>query len=182
MCIDLRRNRWVRLQQGHRGWCRRERLQCWLQQRHHPRQRPRARGRRRAGLGRVPPPRWKIRPPPHPPRPLHPESCNYHQYSHMHCVQKDLPDGSDSVGDGSISLHLLRGNEVPGDQHSKIVPDLHHLLVRSSTESESMVTSAEQTSTGGLAVSRGTVLSGLDVELVRLGSSSRRRRTKGAGR
>jgi hypothetical protein len=44
-----------------------------------------------------------------------------------------------------------------------------------------MVTSAEQTSTGGLAVSRGTVLSGLDVELVRLGSSSRRRRTK-AGR
>jgi hypothetical protein len=100
----------------------------------------------------------------------------------MHVYRKDLPNGSDSVGNGSVSLHLLRGNEVPGDQHSEIVPDLHHLLVRSSTESESMVTSAEQTSTGGLAVSRGSVLSGLDVELVRLGSSSRRRRTKGAGR
>ena len=86
------------------------------------------------------------------------------------------------MGDGSVSLHLFRGDEVPGDQHSEIVPDLHHLLVRSSTESESMFTSAEQTSTGGLAVSRGSVLSGLDVELVRLGSSSRRRRTKGAGR
>lgn len=86
------------------------------------------------------------------------------------------------MGDGSVSLHLFRSDEVPGDQHSEIVPDLHHLLVRSSTESESMFTSAEQTSTGGLAVSRRTVLSGFDVELVGLGSSSRRRGTKGASR
>jgi hypothetical protein len=94
-----------------------------------------------------------------------------------------VADRSDGVGNGSVSLHLLRGNKVPGDEHPEVVPDLHHLLVRSSSESESVVTTAEQTSTaGGLAVSGSTVLSGLDVELVRLGSSSRRRRTKSAGR
>ena len=95
---------------------------------------------------------------------------------------KNSPNRSDGVGNGSVSLHLLRGNEVPGDEHPEVVPDLHHLLVRSSTESESMVTTAEETTSGGLAVSRGTVLSSLDVELVRLGGSSRRRRTKSTGR
>jgi len=97
-------------------------------------------------------------------------------------ILRVVANRSDGVGNGSVSLHLLRGNEVPGDEHPEVVPDLHHLLVRSSTESESMVTTAEETTSGGLAVSRGTVLSSLDVELVRLGGSSRRRRTKSTGR
>jgi hypothetical protein len=88
--LDSQRNRWVRPRRGHRGWCRREHLQCWLRQRHHPRRRPRGRGRR-GGLGRAPPLRWKIHPPRHPPRPLHPESCNYHQYSHSHICRKTYP-------------------------------------------------------------------------------------------
>jgi hypothetical protein len=96
-------------------------------------------------------------------------------------VGKHLPNGSDGLSDGSVSLHLLTGDQVSSDKHSQVVPDLHHLLVAPSSESESSVTAAEEAlSSRSFAIGRGAVLSTFNVELVRLGGSSRRRRAESA--
>ena len=99
--------------------------------------------------------------------------------------EQHSPNGSDGLSDGTVPLHLLTGNQVPGDQHPDVVPPLHHLIVAPSPKGVSVLALAhlEQASAraGGLSVSRSTVLSSLDVELVGLGSVGRRGRSKSAG-
>jgi hypothetical protein len=100
-------------------------------------------------------------------------------------ADRRLPDSSDGLSDGTVPLHLLAGNQVPGDQHPNVVPPLHHLVVAPSPESVGSLALAhlEQAASvaRGLAISRSTVLASLDVEFVRLGSVGRRRRSKGTG-
>ena len=93
----------------------------------------------------------------------------------MWCEINNVPSRHDRMVDNTGSVHLLAGNKVPGDQHSEIVPDLHHLLVGSAPESEGgLASTAKDASTArSLAVSRGTIFSTFNVELVRLGRRSR---------